>query len=249
MLPSLYGIVLRSGLRRQVGALDTVIVAGEECTPELVRRHFATAPDVRLYNEYGPTEYTVWATWHECRPADQELPKVPIGRPIPGARAYVRGADGAPAGVDEPGELYLDGPGLAEPERLPIFGGLRLYRTGDYVSRTADGLLIFHGRQDDQLKLGGMRVGRDEIEAALAGCDGVALAAIGVDRSGDHPKIVGYVVLTDGAELDVRALRTQMFAALPAVAIPSRIEAVSNLPLLPNGKVDRSALDREVADQ
>ncbi|MDW5330131.1 amino acid adenylation domain-containing protein [Plantactinospora sp. KLBMP9567] len=113
MVPSLYGVALRGGLARQLGSLRTVIVAGESCPPELVGRHLAALPQARLYNEYGPTECTVWSTVHACRPADAEGRSVPIGGPIPGTRVYVCGEDGGPVPAGEIGELCIGGPGLA----------------------------------------------------------------------------------------------------------------------------------------
>ncbi|MGX7671820.1 amino acid adenylation domain-containing protein [Plantactinospora sp. DSM 117369] len=113
MVPSLYGVALRGGLARHLGSLRTVIVAGESCPPELVARHLAALPQARLYNEYGPTECTVWSTVHECRPADAEGRSVPIGGPIPGTRVYVCGEDGGPVPAGEIGELCIGGPGLA----------------------------------------------------------------------------------------------------------------------------------------
>ncbi|MEO3926582.1 amino acid adenylation domain-containing protein [Micromonosporaceae bacterium B7E4] len=113
MVPSLYGVALRGGLARQFGSLRTAIVAGESCPPELVGRHLAALPRVRLYNEYGPTECTVWSTVHACRPADAQGRSVPIGAPIPGTQVYVCGEDGGPVPAGGIGELCIGGPGLA----------------------------------------------------------------------------------------------------------------------------------------
>ncbi|MEN3610686.1 amino acid adenylation domain-containing protein [Plantactinospora sp. ZYX-F-223] len=209
MVPSLYGVALRGGLARQLGSLRTVIVAGESCPPELVARHLAALPQARLYNEYGPTECTVWSTVHACRPADAEGRSVPIGGPIPGTRVYVCGEDGGPVPAGEIGELCIGGPGLAvsrDPDGDPadrtdaddpdgdrtgpacagdqapfgVLGGERVYRTGDLVSVRADGALDFHGRADFQLKLGGVRMERAEIAHALGTADGVRAAGVGV---------------------------------------------------------------------
>ncbi len=94
------------------GRARAFVVAGEPCPPELVRLHARTLPGTALYNEYGPTEATVWSSVHLCRP-DPRGGTVPIGRPVPGARLYVLGPDGeaVPAGVG--GELYVGGAGVA----------------------------------------------------------------------------------------------------------------------------------------
>lgn len=283
MVPSLYRIVLREGLAADLESLSTAIVAGEVCPPALVGEHLAALPATRLYNEYGPTECTVWCTVHACRPSDGIAASVPIGAPIPGARLYVRDPAGGPCPSGEIGELYVGGPGVARPasaggdpvpagtgsaaadvaavavdagpvavdagpERSPFcqVGGERLYRTGDLVRIGPDGLLTFHGRRDDQLKLGAVRVERAEIEHVLAGADGVAAAAVGVATDGERTRVVGFVVPAK-ATPDVSRIRAFMLTRLPAAALPVRIEAVSRLPVLPNGKVDHGELDRQAA--
>ncbi|MFE7635755.1 amino acid adenylation domain-containing protein [Kitasatospora sp. NPDC058184] len=240
MLPSLYDIALRGGLAERAGTLSTVIVAGEACPPDLVRQHFDALPGTRLYNEYGPTECTVWSAVHECTPVDADLPDVPIGGAVPGTSLYVRSAAGAAVPPGEPGELHIGGPGLAEPAR-------ELYRTGDIVSVTAGAELRFHGRADHQLKLGGMRVDRSEIEQALRTHRDVAAAAVGVCTVQGRKKVVGFVSPTTG-EVDRRSLRAHLIERLPAVAVPSRIVALPRLPVLPNGKVDHGAIDELAHD-
>jgi D-alanine--poly(phosphoribitol) ligase subunit 1 len=228
-VPSLYGVALRGGLAPRLGSLTTVIVAGETCPPDLVAEHIARLPSALLYNEYGPTECTVWSTVHRCEPADAAASRVPIGRPIPGTRATIH--DPAPNGV---GELGITGPGLADGEASP-------YRTGDLVSRRDDGELLFHGRADHQLKLGGVRLERGEIEQALRSFPGVAAAAVGVGHPSGRARLTAYLV-TDGFPRP--ALRAHLLERLPLAAIPARIQVVTALPLLPNGKVDHTELDR-----
>jgi non-ribosomal peptide synthetase component F len=240
MLPSLYDIALRGGLAERAGALSTVIVAGEACPPDLVQRHFDALPRTRLYNEYGPTECTVWSAVHECTRADADLSDVPIGRAVPGTRLYVRSADGAAVPTGDPGELHIGGPGLAEL-------GSDLYRTGDIVSVTAEAELRFHGRADHQLKLGGMRVDRSEIEQALRTHPDVEAAAVGVCSVQGRKKLVGFVSPTNG-EVDQRSLRAHLIERLPAVAVPSRIVPLSRLPVLPNGKLNHGAIDQLAHD-
>ncbi|MEQ4299857.1 amino acid adenylation domain-containing protein [Plantactinospora sp. B6F1] len=254
MVPGLYRAALRGGLAAELGSLSTAIVAGEPCPPALVGEHLAALPRTRLYNEYGPTECTVWCTVHACGSADATGLSVPIGVPIPGARLYVRDPAGAPTPTGEVGELYVGGPGVArpaspdaDPDNSPFrrVGDEWLYRTGDLVAVGRDGSLTFHGRFDDQLKLGGVRVERMEIEQALAEAPGVVAAAVGVTTAGAQPRVVGFVV--PGAARDTAGIRAFMLTRLPAAALPVRFEAVSTLPLLPNGKVDHGELDRRAA--
>ena len=110
-VPALYGLILDHASRDQLTSLEVVIVAGEACPPVLPNRHHEALPGVGLFNEYGPTEATVWSTVHRVS-APASGPPVPIGRPIPGAVAYVldRHQRVVPSGV--PGELYIGGPGV-----------------------------------------------------------------------------------------------------------------------------------------
>ncbi|MEV5981036.1 amino acid adenylation domain-containing protein [Streptomyces sp. NPDC052114] len=240
LVPSLYGAALRGGLAPRLRTLTTVIVAGESCPPALVARHLADLPQAALHNEYGPTECTVWSTVHTCTAADARAKVVPIGRPISGAAAYLApDADGGPA------ELCVAGPGLADAasarDRFVTLDGTRCFRTGDLATVRDDGALLFHGRRDHQLKLGGLRVERAEIEQALVACDGVVEAGVGVTATA-RPRPVGFVVTTD-EDLDVQRIRTQLLRSLPTTALPARVIAVPALPRLPNGKVDHAALD------
>jgi amino acid adenylation domain-containing protein len=179
-IPALYRELLRhSG--PDLGSLRRVIVAGEPCPPRLVGLHLHAMPGVALFNEYGPTEATVWATVHLCTAADASAARVPIGRPIPRAGAFVLDACQQPLPVGVPGELYLAGGGLAagyleDPQQtqqrfltraLPVIGATRLYRTGDRARWRRDGVLELMGRTDDQIKLRGYRIEPGEIAAAL----------------------------------------------------------------------------------
>ncbi|MEV0272784.1 AMP-binding protein [Hamadaea sp. NPDC050747] len=235
LVPSLYAVALRGGLADDLRSLRTVVVAGEACPPSLVGDHFAQLPGTRMFNEYGPTECTVWCTVHECIPEDAGERSVPIGHPIPGTRVAL--ADGV---------LHVHGPGLAEPDTVPrtTLDGHAFYRTGDLVTHRADGALLYHGRGDDQLKLGGMRIERAEVEHALTGAPGIAYAAVGVADG----RLVGYVVATHlGGEVDRRAVRRHLLDALPAAALPLRLIILDELPQLPNGKIDHADLDRRAA--
>ncbi|MFJ6195057.1 amino acid adenylation domain-containing protein [Micromonospora sp. NPDC092111] len=211
MVPSLYRLVLRSPVR----SLRTVIVAGESCPPGLVDLHYARMPQATLYNEYGPTECTVWSTVHRCAVGEDP---VPIGRPIPGTSVSI-----------EDGELCIRSPG--------VVSGESVYRTGDRASVGADGLLRYHGRIDEQLKVGGMRIEPAEIEHALMSHPAVLLAGVAVPYQG-----VAFVVCP--GPVDHRALRAHLLERLPAVAVPTVFERVERLPTLPNGKLDRRALSR-----
>ena len=178
LVPSLYRELLDDPDFTAPGSsLRLVVVAGEACSHAVAARHRRLVPGVRLYNEYGPSEATVWATVDELT-AGGRL-EVTIGRPAPGARAWVVDEDLREVTVGAPGELVLGGPGIArgylgEPDStterfIESFSGSggRAYRSGDEVRWRTDGRLEFLGRLDDQLKVRGHRLQALEIESAL----------------------------------------------------------------------------------
>ncbi|MEM9463903.1 MAG: AMP-binding protein [Actinomycetota bacterium] len=177
LVPSLYAAVLRRSDDRGPWPRQ-VIVAGEATTSELVDEHARRRPDTRLTNEYGPTEATVWATSAHLEPGSIS---VPIGTPIPGTWATIVDGD-RPVGPGLIGELVIGGDLVTEgyddgaSDRFLAesrHGSGRAFRTGD-LAAVVDGRIHFHGRNDDQLNVGGVRVEPTEVEATLARVDGVA---------------------------------------------------------------------------
>ena len=235
-----------------------MIVAGESCPWALVREHFEHLPGVRLFNEYGPTEATVWSTLHEMLPGDADRldaedkhgEPVSIGRPIPGVRIDVEDAEGRPVPVGVPGHAWVAGPTVTggyrgrpdlTAERFEERSGVRRYRTGDRMAWTEDGRLLFLGREDEQIKLRGFRIEPGEIESALLDQPGVEQAAVVARRRGSGGSgadlLVGFVV---GESSD--DWRERLSERLPAHMAPARLVVLDALPKLPNGKVDRHRL-------
>ncbi|WP_442791742.1 amino acid adenylation domain-containing protein [Mycolicibacterium sp. ND9-15] len=188
--------------RGRLDGLGTLITAGEACAAEVVA---AWAPDRRMYNAYGPTETTIWATCTAPLSAGQ---RVDIGAPIAGVCALVLDARLHPAPVGVVGELYLGGPGVARgyvgragltAERFvasPYGGpGQRMYRSGDLVRWTAQGTLEYLGRADTQVKLRGQRIELGEIENSLLGCPQVTHAAATMHRTETGTQLVAYIGL------------------------------------------------------
>jgi len=222
-----------------------LIFGGEACPPELAARLVADGREV--WNTYGPTEATVVAC---AAPLDGTLP-VRIGLPLDGWALAVVDSDGQPVAEGEVGELIIGGVGLArylDPAKdaekyapLPTLGWERAYRSGDLVRFEPEGL-VFQGRADDQVKVGGRRIELGEVESALQDLPHVAAATVAV-RTTDAgvPVLVGYLVMDEGVELDRPAARALLAERLPAATIPL-LGVVDELPVRTSGKVDRAAL-------
>jgi non-ribosomal peptide synthetase-like protein len=229
-----------------VDALSRVrllILGGEACPPEIGER-LATAGR-EVWNTYGPTEATVVA----CGARLTGDGPVRIGLPLDGWDLAVVDGDGRQVAPGETGELIIGGVGLAryldpdlDAERyaaLPSLGWSRAYRSGDLVRYDEQGLL-FVGRADDQVKLGGRRIELGEIDSALLGLPGVdgAAAAVRSSKSGNK-LLVGY--LRTNADFDAQAATAHLRATMPAPLVP-RLVRVDALPTRTSGKIDRDAL-------
>ncbi|MEM9666955.1 MAG: alpha/beta fold hydrolase, partial [Bacteroidota bacterium] len=257
-VPLLYEHLLRHAPPEALVSLRAVIVAGEACPAALATLHADRQPATVLFNEYGPTESTVWATVYRVEaPAP---PRIPIGHPIPGADAYVLDAAQRLVPVGVPGELYLGGPGLASgylgrPDLTrtrflphPFRPEARLYRTGDRVRRLEDGTLDFLGRLDEQVKVRGHRIELGEVEAALRLHPHVASCAVAAPTVGERAVLAAYVV--PAAETVPReTLDAHLRAHLPTYMVPDHLVFLEALPVNANGKVDRAALPRPVAPE
>ncbi|WP_244406065.1 non-ribosomal peptide synthetase [Streptomyces sp. DSM 40868] len=230
-----------------------VMTTGEALTPDCARDVRRLGEGIRLINQYGPTECTNTSTYHPVTDEDVDSGRIPIGRPIPGVRCLVLGDHLEPVPTGAVGELFIAGPGVArgylgDPARtaaayLPDpYGpaGSRMYRTGDLVRRRADGVLEFHGRRDNQIKIRGHRIELGEVEAAMVRHPDVERAVAAAHGEGADRQLVGYVVRHTPGE--PTALRDFLRTALPDVMVPSVLVELDALPLLPNGKVNRAAL-------
>ena len=180
-----------------------------------------------------------------------EAASIPIGSPIANTQAYVLDDRRELLPIGIAGELYIGGDGLARgylkqpeltAERFVEVAGLgRLYRTGDFVRWRADGTLEFLGRRDEQVKLRGFRIEPGEIEAALLENTQIAEAVVVVRGEAEHRQLVAYL-RPAGAMPDLHAVRECLRRVLPSYMVPARFVILEQLPLSPNGKVDRRAL-------
>ncbi|MFI5981958.1 AMP-binding protein [Streptomyces sp. NPDC051555] len=236
-------------------SLHTVVIGGEAVRADMLRRwQRLGASGVRLLNTYGSTE-TALVT-HAVQLAGPGAPALadpdgdlPLGRPLAHVGQYVDAATG---------ELHLSGPGLAlgyhgDPAgtaaRFAERDGTRWYRTGDLVSETADGAVVFRGRSDHQVKIRGHRVDLIAVEALIGGCEGVlAVAAARVERAEHSTLAAFFVPLPDHDPGAVAAaVRARLARTAPPHLVPSLLVPVAELERTHTGKVDRDATrDRHV---
>ncbi|MFF8394990.1 Pls/PosA family non-ribosomal peptide synthetase [Streptomyces sp. NPDC016172] len=226
-----------------------LIFGGEACPPELTQRLVTEGREV--WNTYGPTEATVVA----CASLLSGQEPIRIGLPLDGWELAVVDEAGEPVPMGGSGQLVIGGVGLAryldaekDAEKyapLESLGWERAYRSGDLVKAEPEGL-VFLGRADEQIKLGGRRIELGEVDAALQGLPGVAgaAAAVRTARSGNQ-LLVGYVVTQDG--WDHAAAVEKLRAELPAALVPL-LAPVEELPTRTSGKVDRNALPWPLED-
>ncbi len=237
-------------------ALRALLAGGDR----LVRRPQPDQPFL-LVNGYGPTETTVFATSGIVAPTGARAPD--IGSPLDNAQVYLVDRHLRPVPVGLPGELYIAGAGLgrgyrgrpeltaerfvpnplATPEDTP---GQRMYRTGDLARWLPGGAIEFLGRIDHQVKIRGIRIELGEIESALTAQPEVGAAVVMVrqDSTGDR-RLVAYVVAPGGiGVVSAGELRERLARRLPAAMVPASWVFLDALPLNPNGKLDRRALER-----
>ncbi|CAM2064459.1 Amino acid adenylation domain-containing protein [Sulfidibacter corallicola] len=263
------------GVLTQLDAIPSttrvVNLAGEALHASLVRevhQQWHGDETARVFNLYGPSEDTTYSTWSLIEP-DGTTPD--IGVPLPGTQALILNEHLNPVPPGAVGELYLAGSGLARgyyrqpgltaarflPNPAPCVPGELMYRTGDLVRLLPDGKLAYLGRRDHQVKLRGFRIELGEIEIALTRNPQVDLAAVVVQEpQSGNPRLVAFVTVhaEEASEGDVATrLRDELSRSLPAHMVPALISVVSEMPLTPNGKIDRRALPSldpgEVGDQ
>lgn len=269
LVPSLARLVLPQVAQLGYGQLRQVIVAGEVCPAKLVQEVTSAFTAIELLNEYGPTEATVWATVHRC--SSDDVDPVPIGRPISNTRIYLLDAHGEPVPLGAVGEMYIGGMGVARgylnlaeltDERflLDPFAAepdARMYKTGDLARYLSNGNLVFLGRNDDQIKIRGLRIEPGEIAARLTEHPSIREAVVEVQGVDPDKRLVAYVVtqpeISGNDSFIPRAdskaglplagrLRDYLSRRLPDYMVPSAFVLIERLPLTPNGKLDRRAL-------
>lgn len=256
-IPSLYSLLLEQIQNNLDIHLKTAIVAGEKCDEQLVTQHQNFLPGTDLFNEYGPTEATVWSSVkHLYNSLEKKINNVCIGRPIPNAALYI--LDSAlqlvPMGVE--GELYIAGPNVSDgylnhkklteekfiqnPFNTDI-EYMKIYKTGDRVKYLANGDIQFLGRVDEQVKIRGYRIELGEIEFVLNEHQDIKQAIVLNNHNQLSTHLVAYIVCGEFKPSDVE-IKQYLAQKLPSFMIPSTIFFLEKFPITANGKLDKKLL-------
>lgn len=244
--PATWRLLLDAGW---TGKPDLTIMCGGETLHRRLAEDLLTR-GARVFNVYGPTETTIWATIEQVSHGDGP---VPIGTALPGYETRVLDEALQPVSGGHAGQLFIGGGCLAEgylnrPEEtgqrfITAADGKRLYATGDLVRELADGKLEFIGRNDSQVKIRGFRIELGEIESHLAAVESVKDAVVlPEDEGSGETKLSAYLIMEDGADTERLDLRGQLASALPRHMIPHYFTTITEFPRTPNNKIDRNRL-------
>lgn len=254
VVPSLYKILLHEKLDT-LANLKFITIAGENFPMSLVKEHFEKLPDVRLVNEYGPTENSVCSTYYELTSNDETIL---IGKPIYNDKCYILDKNQKLLPIGVKGELYVSGPGVSEgywnkpeltEERFltnPFDSKFKMYKTGDIAIRHFDGNLEFIGRNDGQIKLHGLRIELKEIEKNILKNKDVSDALVLVKENSSQKQILVAYITSYKKDFDISIIYENLRKKLPFYMIPSIVK-LDAFPLTPNGKIDKNKLPLPVS--
>lgn len=255
LVPTFLETLVETGELRRARHLKRIFAGGEVLPRALVER-VAAHTGACVTNLYGPTETAIDSAFSDCDSHFETGASIPIGQPIANTQLYVLDACMEPVPLGVAAELYIGGTGLARgylnrpaltaerfvPDPFHPAGGQRLYRTGDVVRRREDGALEFISRNDQQLKIRGVRIEPGEIESALRREPDVTQAIVLARPSVDGQlQLVAYLVI-QGNGPNPHHLRQRLLEILPDYLVPTRFVFLSSLPLNSSGKVDRRGL-------
>jgi enterobactin synthetase component F len=257
--PTLLAAMLDRSAFERCRSLRLVTCGGEALSWALCERFFERS-QAQLYNLYGPSEAAMLVTLHPCRPGDALDGEVtaPLGFALANCHVSVRDANSFPVPPGAIGEIVIAGVQLAsgyintaEETRKrfvadPARPGERLYRTGDLARRNHSGSITYLGRNDNQVKIRGIRVEPGEVAATLERIPGVKTAVVCAQRrvAGDPESIVlvAYVALRSRSALNAAGIRHALGELVPSHLVPSEIVIVDVFPLTQSGKIDEKAL-------
>ncbi|MDB5116001.1 MAG: amino acid adenylation domain protein [Mucilaginibacter sp.] len=250
--PSTWQMMLDSGWEKPY---PIKILSGGEALPRELAHKLLNLSD-ELWNMYGPTETTIWSTVKKIMPGDNTIT---IGFPIYNTQVYIMDEEGKPLPVNEEGELYIGGDGVAEgylnreeltaekfvTDTYTEKAGAKLYRTGDLGKILSNGEIQCLGRIDQQVKIRGHRIELGEIESILSAQDGIKQSVVvAYDDPQLNKRLIAYVILNGAKNTNETLWKENLNKSLPNYMVPEEFIVMESFPLTPNAKIDRKALPK-----
>ncbi|GAA0682386.1 hypothetical protein GCM10010193_40180 [Kitasatospora atroaurantiaca] len=261
LVPTVIGWIVHEARRRSAApalpSLRCLISTGEKLDPGLAGGVLSTLPQAGFFNAYGSTECSDDVALHLVTSTDLAAPLLPVGIPVPNVAFYLLTDEGGTWRAAEPGEtgeLWIGGHAvgagyLNDQERTrdsffvdefdPSSRTGRIYRTGD-IAKFGNGIAYCLGRADRQVKIAGVRIELDEVEAAVSRIPGVLRCAVVAEYRGGGAQLVAYY--NAESEISQENIFALLHSSLPKVMIPRHWMRIDDLPRNDNGKVDYRAL-------
>lgn len=245
MSPSGFSNILKSFSQERIAKMSNCLkyafIAGEVFSKNIWNIWEENNWPFRLYNMYGPTEATVYATMYELEHGKKYDTSIPIGVCLDGAHYIIDGEN------TRSGELVICGDGISNgyinndeegKRRFYHKDGKRYYRTGDYVSVQDDGLIYYHGRKDDQVQINGIRVELGEISARIRQLEYMEESMVLQINN----QLVAFVQYKENDEHTTEFVRNDFTKVMPRYMLPNTIITVKKFELTSHGKIDRKKL-------
>lgn len=263
LVPSYLDVVLEhlEHRRRILPHLRYMVATGEKLPAETCRRWLALFPEIPIVNAYGPTECSDDVLQHVIKASPSPNTQiVPIGHPLPNTKIFILDDECEPVPVGAVGEIYVGGicvgPGYINdpkltseafiPDPFSSKTGDCLYKTGDLGRWRHDGTIEYLGRLDSQVKVRGVRIEVEEVEAVLRNCSGISDVAVTPDIDGKT--LIAFVTQPPNEiGIDLQSLREYTKAQLPMSMLPSSFLVTDEIPKTASGKVNRTALQKMVS--
>jgi amino acid adenylation domain-containing protein len=240
-------------------SLQTMIVGGEACSPELVKQWSAGR---NFFNVYGLTEVSVCSTIAKCTPLN---PKITVGQPIANTQIYILDSQLQPVPIGVTGEIHIGGVGIARgylnypeltqekfipnPFDFPLTQKSKLYKTGDLGRYLPDGQIEYVGRIDHQVKMRGFRIELGEIETLLGKHSQIRETVVILREDSPGNKVLVAYIISQNDQLTSEILRDFLMEKLPYYMVPNAFVFLETFPLTPNGKINRFSLPIPDIDQ
>jgi len=236
--------------------LKYVFLGGESINLEYILKWLEQV-NTTLVNTYGPTECSDVVSYYEMRKKDNELTSIPIGKPVDNTQLYILDKNHKLLPNGSPGELYISGDGISRgylgQEDLthekfldnPFYSEQKMYKTGDLVKWLKDGNLEYIGRIDDQVKIHGFRIELAEIQQQTLAIDLIKeCIVLAKEDSSGNKSLVSYIVTHDNLPVDLMNIKVELSKYLPTYMVPNNIIVLEKMPLTPNAKIDKKALEK-----